>query len=98
MTSSIRFLERRWRQRRVASVALVGVLLACAAVARAQPAPAACAVDGASGKEAFAEGRRLYAAGRFAEAAGCFERAHARAQRPELLFNAAQAHRLAGAC
>ncbi len=44
----------------------------------------------------YAEGKGEYAQGRFLEAIALFERAYALSEAPGLLFNLAQAHRLAG--
>lgn len=52
--------------------------------------------DEADAKALFTRGRTSYALGRFAEAAELFEKAFELKQDPAILYNAAQAHRLAG--
>ncbi|MCU1277975.1 MAG: TonB-dependent receptor [bacterium] len=47
-------------------------------------------------KTLFTRGRTAYALGRFSEAAELFEKAFELKQDPAILYNAAQAHRLAG--
>ena len=47
-------------------------------------------------KSLFTRGRTAYALGRFSEAAELFEKAFELKQDPAILYNAAQAHRLAG--
>jgi tetratricopeptide (TPR) repeat protein len=47
-------------------------------------------------KSLFTRGRTAYALGRFADAAELFEKAFELKQDPAILYNAAQAHRLAG--
>src|SRR5690349_6080297 len=51
----------------------------------------------AEAKRLYAEGKVEYAQGRFVEAIALFERSYALSEAPGLLFNMAQAHRLAGA-
>jgi len=52
--------------------------------------------EAAEARHLYAEGRGEYAQGRFAQAIVLFERAYALSEAPGLLFNMAQAHRLAG--
>jgi tetratricopeptide (TPR) repeat protein len=47
-------------------------------------------------KRLYAEGKAEYAQGHYAEAVALFEQSYALTQSPALLFNMAQAHRLAG--
>jgi hypothetical protein len=50
----------------------------------------------AEARRLYAEGKAEYAQGHFAEAVGLFERSYALSESTALLFNMAQAHRLAG--
>src|SRR5256885_17265978 len=68
-------------------VAFAGVLAAAATPARAEGASDA--------KSHFDKGTSLFALGRYAEAAVEYERAFELKSDPALLYNAAQAHRLA---
>jgi tetratricopeptide (TPR) repeat protein len=70
---------------RTLSILLALLLVSVAAVA-----------DEADAKALFTRGRTSYALGRFAEAAELFEKAFEMKQDPAILYNAAQAHRLAG--
>ena len=62
------------------------LLLACATSVADEP----------DAKSLFMRGRTAYALGRFSEAADLFEKAFELKQDPAILYNAAQAHRLAG--
>src|SRR5260370_22998195 len=67
--------------------------------ARAQPAPTPQPTAQPAPEDArvlFDRGTTLYALGRYADAAPLFERAFELKPDPALLYNAAQAHRLAG--
>jgi tetratricopeptide (TPR) repeat protein len=70
------------------ALAVLGVLLLCVPVAGAD------ASDDA--RAAFEHGQALYALHRFGEAAVQFEKAFELKPQPAILYNAAQAHRLAG--
>jgi len=59
-------------------------------------AAATAAAEEPDAKTLFTRGRTAYALGRFAEAADLFEKAFELKQDPAILYNAAQAHRLAG--
>ncbi len=72
--------------RRSSSVVLIVIMLVCVA-SRA---------DGPDAKELFTRGHAQYALGHFKEAAELFEKAFELRQDPAILYNAAQAHRLAG--
>lgn len=62
--------------------------LLCSGAARAEPTPEA--------RRLYAEGKAEYAQGHYAEAIQLFERSYALSESTALLFNMAQAHRLAG--
>src|SRR5947207_2582797 len=57
---------------------------------------AAAAEPSAEARRLYAEGKAEYAQGHYAEAVTLFERSYALSESPALLFNMAQAHRLAG--
>src|SRR3954471_7151577 len=63
-------------------------LLLCGSAAAAEPSVEA--------RRLYAEGKAEYAQGHYAEAVTLFERSYALSESPALLFNMAQAHRLAG--
>jgi tetratricopeptide (TPR) repeat protein len=71
---------------KLSSVALVATVLFCASLRADEP----------DAKTLFTRGRAQYALGRFKEAADLFEKAFELKQDPAILYNAAQAHRLAG--
>jgi tetratricopeptide (TPR) repeat protein len=56
----------------------------------------AIAAEGADARALFNRGATSYALGRYAEAAQLFEKSFELKQDPAILYNAAQAHRLAG--
>src|SRR5437016_3056801 len=58
--------------------------------------PAVARADTAAAKSFFESGSVAFALGDYAEAAGDYERAFSEKPDPALLYNAAQAHRLAG--
>lgn len=68
--------------------ALVAVSLLSATAFAAEPS--------AEARQLYAEGKAQYAQGHYAEAAQLFERSYALSESSALLFNMAQAHRLAG--
>lgn len=72
--------------RSLSSIVLILMMLVCAA-ARG---------DDSDAKTLFTRGRTQYALGHFKEAAELFEKAFELKQDPAILYNAAQAHRLAG--
>jgi len=57
---------------------------------------AVAAEPSAEARRLYAEGKAEYAQGHFVEAVTLFERSYALSESPALLFNMAQAHRLAG--
>ena len=59
-------------------------------------ASAAAAEPSAEARRLYAEGKAEYAQGHYAQAITLFERSYALSESPALLFNMAQAHRLAG--
>jgi tetratricopeptide (TPR) repeat protein len=59
-------------------------------------APAMATEPSADARRLYAEGKAEYAQGHYAQAVGLFERSYALSESPALLFNMAQAHRLAG--
>jgi hypothetical protein len=59
-------------------------------------ASAVAAEPSAEARRLYAEGKAEYAQGHYAEAVTLFERSYALSESPALLFNMAQAHRLAG--
>jgi tetratricopeptide (TPR) repeat protein len=63
-----------------------------------EAAPSATTPAVSEAKRLFTEGRALYDLGHYAQAIEKFEAAYRRSQDPTLLFNIAQAHRLAGDC
>jgi tetratricopeptide (TPR) repeat protein len=65
-------------------------LAVCAASTSARAEPAADA------RQLYAEGKAEYAQGHYEQAVKLFERSYALSESPALLFNMAQAHRLAG--
>ena len=67
---------------------VIAVLVASASASAAEPS--------AEARRLYAEGKAEYAQGHYAEAVGLFERSYALSESPALLFNMAQAHRLAG--
>ena len=67
-------------------VVCLALLFACATAVAEEP----------DAKTLFTRGRTAYALGRFAEAAELFEKAFELKEDPAILYNAAQAHRLAG--
>ena len=71
------------------SCALALLLLLSSATARA-------AEPSAEARRLYAEGKAEYAQGHYLEAVALFERSYALSESPALLFNMAQAHRLAG--
>jgi tetratricopeptide (TPR) repeat protein len=73
--------------RRLSSVLFVVVIMLVCAASRA---------DEPDAKELFTRGHAQYALGHFKEAAELFEKAFELRQDPAILYNAAQAHRLAG--
>jgi tetratricopeptide (TPR) repeat protein len=73
---------------RIASVAVVALLLACCAVARAD--------EDAEARQHYKAATGHFAVGEFADAAAEYEAAYKLHQDPALLFNAAQSRRLAG--
>ncbi len=68
--------------------ALVAISMLSAPVLAAERSPVA--------RQLYAEGKAQYAQGHYAEAAQLFERSYALSESSALLFNMAQAHRLAG--
>jgi hypothetical protein len=68
--------------------ALAASLLVSASAVAAEPS--------AEARRLYAEGKAEYAQGHYAEAVSLFERSYALSESPALLFNMAQAHRLAG--
>ncbi len=66
----------------------LAALLASSAVWAAEPS--------AEARRLYAEGKAEYAQGHYVEAVGLFERSYALSESSALLFNMAQAHRLAG--
>lgn len=74
--------------------AVIAAVLACAAVAAAQPAPS----NKAKAEAAFAEGQNDYTAGDYVSAADRFEAAYALDPDPAYLYNIAQAYRFGNAC
>lgn len=58
--------------------------------------PVWAAEPSAEARRLYAEGKAQYAQGHYAEAVGLFERSYALSESTALLFNMAQAHRLAG--
>lgn len=71
---------------KLSSVALIATVLFCTASRADEP----------DAKTLFTRGRAQYALGHFKEAADLFEKAFELKQDPAILYNAAQAHRLAG--
>jgi tetratricopeptide (TPR) repeat protein len=71
---------------------LLAMALLFAGAARAEPKDA----DAERARLLYVEGKVHYASGRYDEAIAAFERSYALSQLPALLFNLAQAHRLAG--
>jgi tetratricopeptide (TPR) repeat protein len=69
---------------------------ALAVVALFASGSARAAEPNAEARRLYAEGKAEYAQGHYAEAVGLFERSYALSESPALLFNMAQAHRLAG--
>src|SRR5882672_12511397 len=57
---------------------------------------AVAAEPSAEARRLYAEGKAEYAQGHYAEAVTLFQRSYALSESPALLFNMAQAHRLAG--
>jgi tetratricopeptide (TPR) repeat protein len=100
--SSIRSAPRRSAPRPElrSAVALLAFVVAFvslrAAPARAQSAPSQARVDEAS--KLYDAGSRRYALGDYAEAIELFRKAYELTDAPELLFDIAQAYRLAGNC
>jgi tetratricopeptide (TPR) repeat protein len=72
------------------------VLAVAAALALAGPAPASAQSGSEAAKAAFQEGKRAYNLGRWEEALAGFEKAYKLSGDTVLLFNVAQAHRMAG--
>ncbi|HEY2747862.1 MAG TPA: tetratricopeptide repeat protein [Polyangia bacterium] len=72
--------------RRSLSVVFAVIMLVCAASRADEP----------DAKTLYERGKTMFALGRFADAADLFERAFEKKPDPAMLFNAAQAHRLAG--
>ena len=69
--------------------ALVFAAFLCSASARA-------AEQSSEARRLYAEGKAQYAQGHYVDAIALFERSYALSESPALLFNMAQAHRLAG--
>src|SRR6188768_4464339 len=59
-------------------------------------APARAAEQGSEARRLYAEGKAQYAQGHYTDAIALFERSYALSESSALLFNMAQAHRLAG--
>jgi tetratricopeptide (TPR) repeat protein len=73
---------------RLARLLAIAWLLGCAPGLAAEPS--------AEARRLYAEGKAEYAQGHYVEAIALFERSYALYESPALLFNMAQAHRLAG--
>ncbi|HXK18243.1 MAG TPA: hypothetical protein VNG33_10600 [Polyangiaceae bacterium] len=73
---------------RLARALAVASLLVSASAVATEPS--------AEARRLYAEGKAEYAQGHYAEAVRLFERSYALSESPALLFNMAQAHRLAG--
>jgi len=69
---------------------------ALAAASLLVSASAVAAEPSAEARRLYAEGKAQYAQGHYTEAVTLFERSYALSESPALLFNMAQAHRLAG--
>src|SRR4051812_49283826 len=82
--------------------AMIALYVSCwltAAVVTAQaplPDPASSPVETDEAKRLYADGKVEFAQGRYEQAIALFERAYALSGATGLLFNLAQAHRLAG--
>src|SRR5205807_10015881 len=81
--------------RLLVALAIMAVSASTVAQTTTPPAPSATA-PAEDAKSLFEHGMTLYALGRYTEAAPLFERAFELKPDPALLYNAAQAHRLAG--